>query len=110
MFLGPVTSSSQFVKVYHCLQGCIICDLQQVACEKLVKRLQVTSKMMSFGKKPEWLDLIRSAVGNGVDLQARGHINPGPGKHGPFQYVCSHTSIPLPGTRRPSPLSMIGLF
>ncbi|KAG0611483.1 hypothetical protein M758_7G144100 [Ceratodon purpureus] len=60
----------------------------QVACDKLVKRLKVTSKMLTtLNKKPSWQELIQSGVDNGIDLQARGRIYPSAGKSGPFQYV-----------------------
>ena len=59
-----------------------------MACEKLVKRLKITSKMLTTLKgKPSWWDLIQSGVNNGVDLQARGRSHPGPSKSGPHQYV-----------------------
>ena len=59
-----------------------------MACEKLVKRLNDTSKMLTiFHKKPSWQELIQSGLDNGVDLQARGRVNPPAGKSGPFQYV-----------------------
>lgn len=60
----------------------------QLACEKIVSRLQGISRMLSTPKgKPAWLELIQSGVENGVDLQARGRVYPAPGKRGPFQYV-----------------------
>lgn len=59
-----------------------------MACQKLVKRLKATSKMLTTAnKKPRWQGLIQAGLDNGIDLQARGRTNPPAGKSGPFQYV-----------------------
>jgi xanthine dehydrogenase/oxidase len=58
----------------------------QVACNKLVERLRVTSRMLTtLCGKPSWHELIEAALTSGIDLQARGRIYPGPNQNGPFQ-------------------------
>lgn len=70
---------------YILFEVCCLLKLQ-LACEKIVSRLQGISRMLSTPKgKPAWRELIQSGVDNGVDLQARGRVYPAPGKRGPFQ-------------------------
>ena len=53
---------------------------------EIVERLKTLSKVLTVSdEKPDWQELISSALDAGIDLQARGRVYPDSGPNGPFQ-------------------------
>lgn len=54
------------------------------ACETLNKRLSPLRKSMN---NPTWIELVNQALNSGIDLQAKGFVDPGPPPNGPNEYM-----------------------
>jgi len=62
-----------------------LCSLAAIdACTKMNQTLAPVKKQLPANAT--WQQIVAAALGQGIDLQAKGHVNPGPSPNGPWLY------------------------
>jgi len=62
-----------------------LCSLAAIeACTLMNQKLAPVRQQLPAGSS--WVDVVSAAIGDGIDLQTKGWVNPGPSPTGPWQY------------------------